>query len=195
MDSVTPDHTDTVKAWTRLQRVMPSASLVRFDRKSQRPCPVIGRTKFQPMSGQAGYPTASLKFPGDHARSKAESLGSAEAPQRISADRSRVTASGARQSEVWAVGGASGPVEPGVDDHQATLGPPGQTRQLPFSQGTTLRHQPGHDLTPRQASASASSGAHDHVLSARFGAGTAMSDHLATFYARLAEGRASRHLP
>jgi hypothetical protein len=28
VDNGTPDHTDTVKAWTRLQRVMPSASLV-----------------------------------------------------------------------------------------------------------------------------------------------------------------------
>jgi hypothetical protein len=35
----------------------------RFDRKSQRPCPVLGRTKFQPMSGQAGILTAGLKFP------------------------------------------------------------------------------------------------------------------------------------
>ena len=38
----------------------------RFDRKSQRPCPVLGRTKFQPMSGQAGIPTVGLKFPGAH---------------------------------------------------------------------------------------------------------------------------------
>ncbi len=29
-----------------------------FGRKSQRPCPVTGRTKLQPMSGQAGNPTA-----------------------------------------------------------------------------------------------------------------------------------------
>jgi hypothetical protein len=33
-------------------------------RKSWTPCPATGRTEFQPMSGQEGNPTASLKFPG-----------------------------------------------------------------------------------------------------------------------------------